>query len=160
MRWIKFWIFLWSRTRFEENVSCNKSQATHMIMRWGGGGNSYIWAASWQNQKNDCPQRRLISLGSCLVWLESSLYAQWVAKDSSFLHADSEDWSDWADAQAELSLGWVHAHFIGFVVSRLVFIIQYIRYSMNYRYITPAFFLLLNSQILELTFPLSTLVWY
>ena len=27
---------------------------------------------------------------------ESSLYAQWVANDPSFCHADTEDWSDWA----------------------------------------------------------------
>ena len=28
-------------------------------------------------------------------------------------------WSDWADAQAELSLRWAHSHFVGFVTSRL-----------------------------------------
>ena len=32
-----------------------------------------------------------ISLGIRPVWSESSLCAQWVAKDPSFLHADSED---------------------------------------------------------------------
>ena len=32
-----------------------------------------------------------ISLGIRQVWSESSLCAQWVAKDPSFLHADSED---------------------------------------------------------------------
>ena len=36
----------------------------------------------------------------CAVWWESSLCAQWVAKDPSFLHADREDWSSWVDAQA------------------------------------------------------------
>ena len=36
-----------------------------------------------------------------------------------FLHADSEDWSDWADAQADPSLRWAHSHFVGFVMSRL-----------------------------------------
>ena len=25
-------------------------------------------------------------------------------------------WSDWADAQADLSLHWVHTHFVGFVM--------------------------------------------
>ena len=45
--------------------------------------------------------------------------AQWVAKDQSFLHMDSEDWSDWADAQADLSLRWAHTHFAGFVMLRL-----------------------------------------
>ena len=47
-------------------------------------------------------------LGIRPVWSESSLCAQWVGKDLNFLHADSEDWSDWADAQAGLSLRWAH----------------------------------------------------
>ena len=38
-----------------------------------------------------CAQRRQISLGIRPVWSESLLCAQWVAKDPSFLHADSED---------------------------------------------------------------------
>ena len=28
-------------------------------------------------------------------------------------------WSDWADAQADLSLRWAHSHFVGFVTRRL-----------------------------------------
>ena len=50
---------------------------------------SCIWAASWQNQQNDCAPS------------EDS------DKDPSFLHVDSEEfWSDWADAQADPSLRW------------------------------------------------------
>ena len=45
---------------------------------------------------------------------ESSLCAQWVAKDPRFLQADSED-SD----QTDLSLRWAHPHFVGFVMSWL-----------------------------------------
>ena len=30
-------------------------------------------------------------------------------------------WSDWADAQAELSICWAHCHFVGFVMSRLIY---------------------------------------
>ena len=37
------------------------------------------------------PATPQISLGIRPVWSESSLCAQWVGKDSSFLHADSED---------------------------------------------------------------------
>ena len=37
------------------------------------------------------PAKTQISLGICSVWSESSLCTQWVAKDPSFLHADSED---------------------------------------------------------------------
>ena len=65
------------------------------------------------------PAKTQISLGIRPVWSESSLYVQWVGKDPRFLHADSEDWSDWADAQTDLSLRWAHTHFVGFVMSRL-----------------------------------------
>ena len=37
------------------------------------------------------PPKTQISPGICPVWSESSLCAQWVAKDPSCLHADSED---------------------------------------------------------------------
>ena len=47
------------------------------------------------------------------VWSESSLGAQRVAKDPTFLHADREDWSDW-------SLRWGHSHFVGFVMKWLI----------------------------------------
>ena len=56
-----------------------------------------------------CPQRRLRLAWASAQTDQSSLCAQWVAKDPSFLHADSEDWSDWADAQAHLSLRWAHS---------------------------------------------------
>ena len=48
------------------------------------------------NKMSVCPAKTQISLGIRPVWSESSLCTQWVAKDPSFLHADSEDWSDWA----------------------------------------------------------------
>ena len=65
-------------------------------------------------------QRRLRSAWACAQSDQSSLCAQWVGKDTSFLNADSEDWSDWADAQAGLSLRWAQTHFVGFVMSRLI----------------------------------------
>ena len=68
------------------------------------------------NKMSVCPAKTQ-SLGICPVW--SVLCAQWVAKDPRFLHADSEDWLDWVDAQADLSLRWAHTHFVGFVMSRL-----------------------------------------
>ena len=37
------------------------------------------------------PAKTQISLGIRTVRSESSQYAQWLAKDPSFLHADSED---------------------------------------------------------------------
>ena len=60
------------------------------------------------NKMSERPAKTQISLGIRPVWSESSLCAQWVAKVPRFLHPDSEDWSDWADAQADLSLRWAH----------------------------------------------------
>ena len=37
------------------------------------------------------PAKTQISLGIHPFWSESSLYAQWVAKDPKFLQADNED---------------------------------------------------------------------
>ena len=71
------------------------------------------------NKMSVRPAKTQISLGIRPVSSESSLCAQWVAKDPSFVHADNEDWSDWADAQADLSLRWAHSHIVGFVMSRL-----------------------------------------
>ena len=67
------------------------------------------------------PAKTQISLGIRQVWSESLLYIQWTVKDPMFFHADNEDWSDWADAQAESSLG---AHSVcWFVMSRLNWIL-------------------------------------
>ena len=60
-----------------------------------------------------------LELGIHPVWLESSLCTQWVAKDPSFLHVDSED-SDQTGQMPRLI--WVFAgqtyHFVGYVVRR------------------------------------------
>ena len=67
------------------------------------------------------PAKTHISLGIRPVWSESSLCAQWVAKDPSFLHADSED-SDQTGRMPRLI--WVFAgrtyYFVGFVMRRLI----------------------------------------
>ena len=69
---------------------------------------SPCYELSWQNQQNGiCTKWRLRT-----AW--ASICIQWVAKDPSFLHADSEDWSDRADAQADLSLRWAHMPFCWF----------------------------------------------
>ena len=65
------------------------------------------------NKMSVRPAKTKISLGIRPFWSESSLCAQWVAKDPSFLHADSEGWSE--------SLSWAHTHFVGFVISWLIF---------------------------------------
>ena len=34
-------------------------------------------------------------------------------------------WSDWADAQADLGLRWVHTHFVGFVMGRFILLVPF-----------------------------------
>ena len=69
-----------------------------------------------------CAQRRLRSAWAFAQSDQSSLCAQWVAKDPRFLHADSEnsDQTGWMPR-----LIWVFAgrrcHFVGFVMRRLKF---------------------------------------
>ena len=66
------------------------------------------------------PSKTQVSLG---IRPESSLCAQWVAKDPSFLRADSED-SDQTERMPRLI--WVFAgrtcHFVGFVMRRLCYV--------------------------------------
>ena len=105
-----------------------------------------IWAVTWQNQQNECApsedsdqpghppslirvfavrmkkawvfsyqlsaQRRLIRLGGCPGWSESSAQRRLISLGI---------WSDWADAQADQSLRCAHTHFVGFVMSWLIF---------------------------------------
>ena len=67
------------------------------------------------------PAKTQISLGIRPVWSESSLSTQWVAKDPSFLHADSED-SDQTGRMPRLI--WIFAErtclFVGFVMRWLI----------------------------------------
>ena len=46
------------------------------------------------------------------VWSESSLSAWRKLGFLATYWVHSENWSDWADAQADLSLCWVHSHFV------------------------------------------------
>ena len=65
------------------------------------------------------PAKTQISLGILPVWSESSLSA-WRKLGSLATHwVHSEECSDWADAQADLSVRWAHSHVVGFVMSRL-----------------------------------------
>ena len=73
-----------------------------------------------------CPAKTQISLGICPVWSEYLPCPQWVVKDPSFLHADSDDWSDWADAQDDLSAGHTGL-FVGFVLLWLNYITDLIQ---------------------------------
>ena len=66
------------------------------------------------NKMSVRPTKTQISLGICPVWSESSLSA-WRKLGTLATHwAHSEDWSDWANAQADLSLCWAHTYFCWF----------------------------------------------
>ena len=69
-----------------------------------------IIACTWQNRQNDlCTQSWVLDIHR--VWSESSLSA-WKRFGSLATHkVHSEDWSDWADAQADGSLRWAHRWF-------------------------------------------------
>ena len=79
------------------------------------------WAATWQNQQNECaPSEDSDQLGhppSLIRVFAVCMKKPWVL--SYPLSAQRRLWSDWEDAQADLSLRWAHGHFVGFVMSRL-----------------------------------------
>ena len=71
---------------------------THKLCFYGELDN-YLLIEPWHDKTNKMsvrPAKTQISLGIRPVWSESSLCAQWVAKDPNFLHADSEDW--WSES--------------------------------------------------------------
>ena len=53
---------------------------------------------------NTLAKRGSEQLGFRAVWSGTLQGAFWLAKDTKLLHADNEDWSDYADAQNDLSL--------------------------------------------------------
>ena len=56
-----------------------------------------------------------------LIWI----FAVHMKKHWTFsylLSAQQRLWSDWADAQADLSLRWVHSHFVGIVMRWLIYV--------------------------------------
>ena len=67
------------------------------------------------------PAKTQISLGIRPVWSEYSLSARRKLDLISYaLSAKRRLWSNWAVAQADLSLRWAHSHFVGFVVRWLI----------------------------------------
>ena len=79
------------------------------------------WAATWQNQQNDyAPSEDSDQPGhlpSLIRVFAVRMKKAWVL--SYPLSVQRWLWSDWADAQADLSLRWAHSHFVGFIMSLL-----------------------------------------
>ena len=71
--------------------------------------NSATRITVWHHSASTSQPLKIIRISWRKLW---SLATQW---------AHSEDsWSDWADAQADLSLRWAHIRFVGFFMSRLI----------------------------------------
>ena len=67
------------------------------------------------------PAKTQISLGVRPVWSVFAVHMKKARVLSYPLRAQRRLWSDWADAQADLSLRWPHTHFVGFVMSWLIY---------------------------------------
>ena len=66
------------------------------------------------------PAKTQIRLGICPLWSESSLVLNGLLRTLAFFSCGQRRlWSDWANAQADLSLRWAHSHSVGFVMRRL-----------------------------------------
>ena len=83
------------------------------------------WAATWQNQQNECaPSEDSDQPGhppSLIRVFAVRMKKAWVL--SCPLSAKRRLWSDWADAQADLSLRWAHTNLVCFVMSWLTFML-------------------------------------
>ena len=84
-----------------------------------------MWAATWQNQQNEfAPSEDSVQPGhlpSLIRVFTVRMKKAWVL--SYQLSAQRRLWSDWADAQADMSLRLAHNHFFVFFISQLLLII-------------------------------------
>ena len=112
------------------------------------------WAASWQNQQSECaPSEDSDQSGhppSLIRVFAVCMKKAWVL--SYPLSAQRRLWSDWADAQADLSLRWAHNHIVGFVTRRLKWMsrkwIQW-RWNWSFEWFDPTYWneLFLNFKV-------------
>ena len=76
------------------------------------------WATTWQNKQNGCAHSEDSDQPghppSLIRVFAVPMKKAWIF--SYPLSAQGRLWSDWANAQADLSLRWAHTHFVGFVV--------------------------------------------
>ena len=92
---------------------------------WSQKTKNNTWAASWQKQQNGfAPSEDSDQPGhlpSLIRVFAVRMKKAWTLTYP--LSAQRRLWSDWADAQADLSLSWAHSHIVGFVTRRLTCII-------------------------------------
>ena len=77
------------------------------------------------NKMSVSPAKTQIRLGIHPIWSVFAVRMKkaWVL--SYPLSAQLRLWSDWVDAQVDLSLRWAHSHFVGFVMPRLKKVTQW-----------------------------------
>ena len=100
---------------------------TNCARRWKGNDQETIssnstWATTWQNQQHECaPSEDSDQPGrppSLIRVFAVRMKKAWVLSYPP--SAQRRLWSDWANAQADLSLRWAHTHVVGFVMSWLM----------------------------------------
>ena len=95
------------------------------------------------------PANTQISLGIRQIWSESSLCTQWVSKDASFLHVDSED-SDQTGRMPRLICVFAGhtCHFVGFVMRWLIYedrrLLNGLKHTVHYRTMARLLLLILG----------------
>ena len=107
-RWSFFWpVYL---LRLWDDVSHDMTKPTEWVCAQRRLRSA--WAFAQSDQSFRCAHEESLGPYLPIAWvLTYPLSAQWRL------------WSDWADGQADLSLRWAHTHFVGFVMSRLMFLL-------------------------------------
>ena len=88
------WSFNCSKTRKSPIHDMMNRAKQKTVSVFSGCSVKSVWSEPWHDKTNKirvCPAKTQISLDINRVWSESSLCTQWVAKDPSCLHANSED---------------------------------------------------------------------
>ena len=74
------------------------------------------------------------------------------------LSAQRRLWSDWADAQTDLSLRWAHSHLVGFVMSQLIYCNKHWSFAVFLKYLKRNFFRQNYRNYLYVTYCLNRLL--
>ena len=110
--------FSWPRSQFSPTWAIGFSRIIYMYVT-STKQKPYEPRHDKTNKLSVRPAKTQISLGIRPIWSESSLCAQWLAKDSSFPHADSED-SDQTGRMPRLTCVFAGLTAILLVLSRLI----------------------------------------
>ena len=83
-----------------------------------------IWAAWWQNQQNDyAPSEDPDQPGHPPSLIRVfAVRSVGISRPKRSSCGQRRLWSDWTDAQADLSLCWAYSQFVGFVMWRLIYV--------------------------------------